>query len=363
MRFLCVTDSCDRFVRPAADLCGRFVRPICATDLCAHGWQGCLKCLIIRSVLSLTRWADFWLGRAQAPPGSPLRLAGQHRVPFGERPRTEGALAGRDTPPRTLSPIKKRAQQSKQQLEEAERGEEGGGEEEKGQGGSPSLSGSEYERAFGIQPWSEHSGSSGGGGGGSEHGDEDKPANLTVGAAQQQQQQHRQSLSPRPVTADSFLRRETPKSLQDGPQWTRAADFIVNETVAQSLKHSLVKAAAEEDDSRRRQLLPQMTQQQRPRTVGDGQTASNGRHAGLAPRPSTVGGSSVVGSSPTRGGRGSAAARGAGGGGGSGGKDTRRRRSRKQRPLRGLTRWQQGQSKGVAVAVGAGRSAVYDMSF
>jgi hypothetical protein len=83
--------------------------------------------------------------------------------------------------------------------------------------------------AFGINPWSEFSGSADGE---SEH----QTAKSPVAEGRMQ----RQSLSPRPVTADSFLRRETPKRLQDGPQWARAADFVLNETVARSLKHSLL---------------------------------------------------------------------------------------------------------------------------
>lgn len=160
----------------------------------------------------------------------------------------------------------------------------------------------------------------------------------------------RQSLSPRPVTADSFLRKETPKRLQDGPQWARAADFVLNERVARSLKHSLstpTNATAEV-----------VKNGVRPRSVGG--DAAVGRRAQLgqgtsvvAPRPSTIGDKWTTSAAP-----GSSSLSKHGTGGVINGTPSGRRR--KQRPFRGLTRWQQGQRKGVLAVVGAGRSVVYD---
>ena len=195
--------------------------------------------------------------------------------------------------------------------------------------------------AFGINPWSEFSGSADGE---SEH----QTAKSPVAEGRMQ----RQSLSPRPVTADSFLRRETPKRLQDGPQWARAADFVLNETVARSLKHSLLTPT---------NAMAEVVQNGlRPMSVGGdddgGRRAQLGQDASavLASRPRAIGGKRTTFAAP---GINSLSKQGTGGVI-NGTPNSRRRR--KQRPVRGLTRWQQGQSKGVLAVVGAGRSVVYD---
>ena len=200
--------------------------------------------------------------------------------------------------------------------------------------------------AFGIDPWSEHSGSI-----------DDGPAdNINAISSFADDQGQRQILSPRPVTADSFLREETPKRLQDGPQWTRAADFVLDETIAHSLKHSLTTstpATATAEDVRCGR---------RPKSVDDlddGRTTQLGRDTcTVAPRPNTVcweqtlpRGTSFSSDRISKHSANAVMRR-----------TSSSRRRRKQRPVRGLTRWQHGQSKGRSAVVGAGRSVVYDTS-
>jgi hypothetical protein len=202
-----------------------------------------------------------------------------------------------------------------------------------------------YASAFGINPWSEHSGSI-----------DDVPADRIAVSSSAEDQGQRRILSPRPVTADSFLREETPKRLQDGPQWTRAADFVLDETIAHSLKHSLTAST----ETPAKATVEAVESGRRPKSVSGGSRAQLGRDtATLAPRPSTVGGKRTLSAGP-------------GSSSQSVSKQTMNgvthttptsRRRRKQRPVRGLTKWQHGQSKGVSAVVGAGRSVVYDTSF
>jgi hypothetical protein len=200
-----------------------------------------------------------------------------------------------------------------------------------------------HASACGIKPWSEH--------GSVNDASEDQLAESSFAESQRQ----RRILSPRPVTADSFLREETPKGLQDGLQWARAADFVLDGTLANSLKQSLTTSLSTGTPTK--PAVETTKSGRRPKSVGhlDGeQRAQLGSDKPTSvPQPTTVGvGPSSCSDSVSKQTTNSVSHR----------SPTSRRRQ-KQRPIRGLTRWQHGQSMGRSVVVGAGRSVVYDISF
>ena len=157
-----------------------------------------------QSALSVLQAAD----ETSAPPGSTLRLSGQFRSPFGERPRTTGHLIDQSKP-RSLAPI------------ETRKGRSAGGT---GQASSPtlddeSISGSlaDYEKEFGITPWSEQGSSLDSSAQGSEKGSPPKVAGsskrrVRKGASSplgfdDESNNNRRSLSPRPVRLALLNRR------------------------------------------------------------------------------------------------------------------------------------------------------------
>ena len=160
------------------------------------------------------------------------------------------------------------------------------------------------------------------------------------------------------MTADSFLRNQTPVDVQNGPQWTKAADFIVTETLAGAMQSALQEP----------QRLPPS-----PKTPTKSSFKFESRHAGLAERrPHTVDGgagrpprwlSEADGVSPRRGvGEARVERRRSGGGGAAGGVGSsgKKRGKKPKRPAHGLTGWKESQGDtGTHVAVGAGRTAVY----